>query len=118
LQARRAPTITPPSLVATVKPGLKILAYDSGPYMGFDESEDIYGDGTIVVVPGVFLKLGQRRVFLIGDVADTLEAAERGQFAVPACVAPNYCTVGFCQPPGGVTFLSTSRGPQLPASYS
>jgi hypothetical protein len=118
LQARRAPTITPPSLVATVKPGLKILVYDSGPYMGFDESEDIYGDGTIVVVPGVFLKLGQRRVFLIGDVAVTLEAAERGQFLVQvqACVAPNYCTVGFCQPPGGVTFSSTSRGPQLPGS--
>ena len=65
---------------------------------------------------GVFLKLGQRRVFLIGDVAVTLEAAERGQFLVQACVASNYCTVGFCQPPGGVTFLSTSRGPQLPGS--
>jgi hypothetical protein len=26
---------------------------------------------------GVFLKLGQRRVFLIGDIADTLEATER-----------------------------------------
>jgi hypothetical protein len=66
----------------------------------------------------VFLRLGQRRVFLIGDVAVTLEAAERGQFLVQvqACVAPNYCTVGFCQPPGGVTFLSTSRGPQLPGS--
>jgi hypothetical protein len=61
---------------------------------------------------GVFLKLGQRRVFLIGDVTGTLEAAER----VQACVAPNYCTVGFCQPPGGVKFLSTSRGPQLPGS--
>jgi N-acyl homoserine lactone hydrolase len=31
---------------------------------------------------GAFLKLGQRRVFLIGDAADTLEAAERGQFLV------------------------------------
>ena len=67
---------------------------------------------------GVPKELGQRRVFLIGDVAVTLEAAERSQFLVQACVAPNYCTVGFCQPPGGVTFLSTSRGPQLPASYS
>jgi N-acyl homoserine lactone hydrolase len=81
------PTITPPSLVAAVKPRLEILAYDSGPYLGFDESKDIYGDGTIVVVPlpghtpgsqGMFLKLGQRRVFLIGDAADILEAAERG----------------------------------------
>jgi N-acyl homoserine lactone hydrolase len=81
------PTITPPSLVAAVKPRLKVLAYDSGPYLDFDKSKDIYGDGTIVVVPlpghtpghqGVFLKLGRRRVFLIGDAADILEAAERG----------------------------------------
>jgi N-acyl homoserine lactone hydrolase len=81
------PTIEPPSLVAAVKPRLKVLVYDSGPYLGFDHSKDIYGDGTMVVVPlpghtpgslGVFLKLGQRSVFLIGDAADTLEAAERG----------------------------------------
>jgi hypothetical protein len=37
--------------LATVKSRLKILACDSGPYLGFDEREDIYGDGTIVVVP-------------------------------------------------------------------
>lgn len=81
------PTITPPSLIAAVEPRLKTLTYNSGPYLGFNQSKDIYGDGTIVVVPlpghtpgsqGVFLKLGQRRVFLIGDAADTLEAAERG----------------------------------------
>ena len=81
------PTITPPSLVKSLKPRLKTLAYDSGPYLGFSESEDIYNDGTMVVVPlpghtpgsqGIFLKLGQHSVFLIGDAADTLEAAERG----------------------------------------
>ena len=81
------PTITPPSLISAVKPRLKMLSYNSGPYLGFAQSKDLYGDGTIVVVPlpghtpgsqGVFLKLYQRRVFLIGDVADTLEAAERG----------------------------------------
>jgi glyoxylase-like metal-dependent hydrolase (beta-lactamase superfamily II) len=81
------PTILPPSLYAALEPRLKVLAYSSGPYMGFDESEDIYGDGSIVVVPlpghtpgsqGVFLTVGQRRVFLIGDAADTLEAAYRG----------------------------------------
>ena len=81
------PTITPPSLVTAVEPRLKILAYDSGPYLGFDQSKDYYGDGTIVVVPlpghtpgsqGVFLRLGDRRVFLIGDASDVLEAAERG----------------------------------------
>jgi N-acyl homoserine lactone hydrolase len=87
------PTITPPSLVAAVKSRLNILAYDSGPYLGFDKSKDIYGDGTIVVVPlpghtpgsqGMFLKLGKRSVFLIGDAADTLEAAERGLPKSPA----------------------------------
>ena len=87
------PTITPPSLVEAVKPRIRILTYDSGPYLGFSESKDIYGDGTIVVVPlpghtpgsqGVFLSLNQRRVFLIGDAADTLEAAERGLPKSPA----------------------------------
>jgi N-acyl homoserine lactone hydrolase len=33
---------------------------------------------------GMFLKLGQRRVFLIGDAAATLEAAERGLPKGPA----------------------------------
>lgn len=87
------PTITPPSLIAAVKPRLKVLTYDSGPYLGFKESKDIYGDGTLVVVPlpghtpgslGVFVKLGQRSVFMIGDAADTLEAAERGLPKSPA----------------------------------
>ena len=27
-------------------------------------------------------------------------------------------TVGFCQPPGGVTLSPTSFGPQVPGSYS
>ena len=45
------PTNTPPSLVAAVKSRVKVLAYDSGSYLGFDKSKDIYGDGTIVVVP-------------------------------------------------------------------
>lgn len=83
----RNPTITPPSLVASVKSRLHELTYDSGPYLGFDRSKDIDGDGNIVAVPlpghtpgsqGIFLKLGSGRVFLIGDAADTLEAAERG----------------------------------------
>ena len=87
------PTITPPSLIAAVKPRLKVLSYDSGPYLGFKKSKDIYGDGTIVVVPlpghtpgsqGLFVKLGRRSVFLIGDAADTLEAAERGLPKSPA----------------------------------
>jgi N-acyl homoserine lactone hydrolase len=81
------PTITPSSLVAAVRPRIRTLAYSSGPYLGFASSDDIYGDGSIVAVPlpghtpgaqGVFVKLGKRRVFLIGDATDMLEAAVRG----------------------------------------
>jgi N-acyl homoserine lactone hydrolase len=81
------PTFTPPSLIAAVKSRLHILSYDSGPYLGFAKSEDVFGDRTIVVVPlpghtpgsqGMFIKIGDRRVFFIGDATDTLEAAERG----------------------------------------
>jgi N-acyl homoserine lactone hydrolase len=81
------PTITPPSLLAAVRPRVKALSYKSGPYLGFDASDDVHGDGSIVVVPlpghtpgsqGVFLRLGQRQVFLIGDATDMLEAAVRG----------------------------------------
>lgn len=87
------PTITPPSLLAAVQPRVKSLAYKSGPYLGFESSDDIYGDGTIVAVPlpghtpgsqGVFIKLGKRKVFLIGDATDMLEAAVRGLPKSPA----------------------------------
>jgi len=81
------PTITPPSLVKALRPRLREVAFAPRPFLGFDNSADIYGDGAIVVVPlpghtpgslGVFVKLGQRRAFFIGDATDTLEAAERG----------------------------------------
>jgi len=81
------PTITPPSLLAAIQLRVKSLDYKSGPYLGFESSDDIYGDGTIITVPlpghtpgsqGVFLKLAQRSVFLIGDATDMLEAAVRG----------------------------------------
>lgn len=86
-QQAKQPTITPPSLLAAVEPRVKSLAYRSGPYLGFESSDDVYGDGAIVAVPlpghtpgsqGIFVRLGQRRVFLIGDAADLLEAAARG----------------------------------------
>lgn len=81
------PTITPPSLLTAVQPRVRSLAYKSGPYLGFESGDDIYGDGTVVAVAlpghtpgsqGVFLTLGQRKVFLIGDATDMLEAAVRG----------------------------------------
>ncbi len=61
--------------------------YDSGPFLGFKQSQDLYGDGTVVLVPlpghtpgsqGVFIKLTGRYVFLIGDATDLLEAANDG----------------------------------------
>lgn len=81
------PSITPPSLVKALRPRLREIAFRPQPFLGFASSADIYGDGTIVVVPlpghtpgsvGVFVKLGDRRAFFIGDATDTLEAAERG----------------------------------------
>lgn len=81
------PTITPPSLVNATKARFRVLSYDSGYFLGFSKSKDLYGDGSIVVVPlpghtpgsqGVIARLGTGRVFFIGDAADTLEAAERG----------------------------------------
>lgn len=83
----KSPTIVPPSMVAKLSPRLQLISYDSGPYMGFAQSKDYYGDGSVVVVPvpghtpgsqGAFLNAGGRRLFLIGDTTDTLEAAYRG----------------------------------------
>src|SRR5262245_22822171 len=37
---------------------------------------------------------------------------------VSASAPDQPATVGFCQPPGGTTFLSTSAGPQVFGSYS
>lgn len=81
------PTITPPSLVNATKARFHVVSYDSGPFLGFSRSKDLYGDGSLVIVPlpghtpgsqGIIARLGSRRVFFIGDAADTLEAAERG----------------------------------------
>jgi hypothetical protein len=75
-----APTITPPSLLATVKSRLE----DAG-----------------------------LRLWAVLSAAPKI-----GKHFWTTCVYSELCTVGFCQPPGGVTFWSASRGPQLPASYS
>jgi glyoxylase-like metal-dependent hydrolase (beta-lactamase superfamily II) len=56
------------------------LKFDANPYEIFDESTDLYGDGSVVVVPlrghtpgsvGVFVNLdSRRRFFYVGDAVD------------------------------------------------
>ena len=86
-QQSAQPTIAPPSLTATLRSRFRLVDYASGPFLGFERSQDLYGDGTVVLVPlpghtpgsqGVFIKLGGRYVFLIGDVSNLLEAATDG----------------------------------------
>ena len=56
------------------------LKFDARPYEVFDESADLYGDGSVVVVPlrghtpgsvGIFVNLDpHRRLFYVGDAVD------------------------------------------------
>jgi N-acyl homoserine lactone hydrolase len=56
------------------------LKFDAKPYETFDESADLYGDGSVVVVPlrghtpgsvGIFVNLDpHRRLFYVGDAVD------------------------------------------------
>lgn len=63
------------------------LRFDAGPYENFDQSADLFGDGTIVLVPlrghtagsvGTFVNLSPtRRYFHVGDAVNVMEAVER-----------------------------------------
>ncbi|MBS2011501.1 MAG: MBL fold metallo-hydrolase [Deltaproteobacteria bacterium] len=63
------------------------LAFAPRPYETFDESADLYGDGSVVVVKlfghtpgsvGVFVNLSPtRRFFHVGDAVNVMEAVER-----------------------------------------
>jgi N-acyl homoserine lactone hydrolase len=63
------------------------LKFDARPYELFDESADLYGDGSVVVVPlrghtpgsvGVFVNLDpHRRLFYVGDAVDDERGFER-----------------------------------------
>lgn len=67
-----------------------VLSFDSGPYANFDESHDVFGDGSVVVVPlfghtpgsvGVFVNLSAtKRLMHVGDAVNMSESLER---AVP-----------------------------------
>jgi glyoxylase-like metal-dependent hydrolase (beta-lactamase superfamily II) len=60
------------------KSQLREYAFDGGPYLGFDHSHDLYGDGSVVIVPApghtpgsvvVFLTLpGGARYAFVGDL--------------------------------------------------
>jgi glyoxylase-like metal-dependent hydrolase (beta-lactamase superfamily II) len=62
------------------------LKFDARPYEIFDESADLYGDGSVIVVPlrghtpgsvGVFVNLdSRRRLFYVGDAVDDEEGFE------------------------------------------
>jgi glyoxylase-like metal-dependent hydrolase (beta-lactamase superfamily II) len=61
-------------------PGAPTLRFDPRPYETFDESADLYKDGSVVVVPlrghtpgsvGIFVNLSpNRRLFYVGDAVD------------------------------------------------
>ena len=61
-------------------PDAPTLKFDAKPYETFDESTDLYGDGSVVVVPlrghtpgsvGIFVNLdAHRRLFYVGDAID------------------------------------------------
>ena len=63
------------------------LAFTAGPYETFDESADLFGDGSVVVVKlfghtpgsvGVFVNVSpERRLFHVGDAVNVMEAIER-----------------------------------------
>ncbi len=88
LQAQlRTPDVVAASNIRAVSPRLHDIAFSARPYLGFDSSFDLHGDGSVVVVPlpghtpgsvGVFVTVGTRRVFHIGDAAYVSEAVERG----------------------------------------
>lgn len=62
------------------------ISFASKPYENFDRSWDVFGDGTIVVVPtpghtpgsvATFVSLGSRRLVHVGDLINLQESIER-----------------------------------------
>lgn len=82
----RSPAVLPRmgnELIRRMQP----IAFTSGPYENFDESWDVFGDGTVVVVPtpghtpgsvSTFVNLGDRRFLHVGDTVGLHESIERG----------------------------------------
>jgi len=65
----------------------RTLSFSHGPYLGFERSQDVFGDGAVVLVPlaghtagqvGMFLTLSSgRRYFFTGDTTWTLEGLQK-----------------------------------------
>lgn len=88
----KTPDIVAASDIRALKTRFKPIEFESKSYLGFEQSFDLYGDGGIVVVPlpghtpgsvGVFVNVGHKRVFAIGDATWVLEAVERNLPKVP-----------------------------------
>jgi N-acyl homoserine lactone hydrolase len=83
----KTPDIVAASNIRAVQSRFKRIAFKDKPYLGFAQSFDVYGDGAIVVVPlaghtpgsvGVFVTVGTRKAFLVGDAAFVLDGATKG----------------------------------------
>lgn len=76
-----------PPQVRTLRGRTVTFSFDDGPYETFDRSKDLFGDGSVVLVPlpghtpgsvGTFVNLSSgRRIFHIGDVALVEESIDR-----------------------------------------
>ncbi len=64
----------------------RVYAFDGPPYAGFDASHDVFGDGTVVLVPAgghtpgsviAFVQAPQGRYALVGDLAWQREGIDR-----------------------------------------
>jgi N-acyl homoserine lactone hydrolase len=63
------------------------LSFDAGPYANFESSADVFGDGTVVIVPlfghtpgsvGIFVNLSAtQRLLHVGDTVNTVESVDR-----------------------------------------
>ena len=71
-----------PAHAQRIAPLVQPLAFDDGRVPGFATSADIFGDGSVVVVPlpghtpgsvGVFFSVGDKRVFHVGDAVSSLD---------------------------------------------
>ncbi|MBA3592945.1 MAG: MBL fold metallo-hydrolase [Polaromonas sp.] len=87
LQVQAAqPDIVPASNIRALAHRMQTLEFATKPFLGFERSFDLYGDGSIVIVPlaghtpgsvGVFIHSGERRIFHVGDAAFVNEAIAR-----------------------------------------
>ncbi len=70
----------------SIAPRARPVVFSGPPYETFDRSFDLYGDGTIVLVPlpghtpgslGPFVNLPGLRIFHVGDATDSFEAVRK-----------------------------------------